>query len=437
MKQIATVLPLVALLAAPVFCFAGDGVPASATNPMWDAPLGIDSLPASYVAGPVWDSNGNAWVAISDSANLIAVQSNGTSGTWKAPHIIGPYAAGPAVGVAVDNAGGFYVTWGTGLVKDSPTPLMLAKYTPSGGWQSPAVIFTSSTSFQKTYPAIDSTGRLVVTLDLGTGISSIASNPAQTSWGSVQMIVPPTGNSAVVSVAANKSGARLALVYLPGGAGSVGLRFSSFNSSTALWSAPTLIAGSLTATFSAGFSYPLAVDETGNVTFLAPVTVGRKQWSVGGFRYESGKWTETNLTSPSGSLPAVDLTGSIVVSPTGVVLAASPLSDGNVGINITAFRYTSGQGWDTELVDHFTPANIPEPCQVAWFESTEPVVTYGRSINPAPPALTSAIYSNGAWGPGPPISGNFTQGWHMAAAPTGEDLLVILANGTFVTFLRP
>jgi hypothetical protein len=58
-------------------------------------------------------------------------------------------------------------------------------------------------------------------------------------------------------------------------------------------------------------------------------------------------------------------------------------------------------------------------------------------MEPGDLVATSAIYSNGAWGPGPPIPGNFEAGWNMSAAPTGEDLLGILSNGVYVTFQRP
>jgi hypothetical protein len=417
--------------------------------PAWDPIVNLDpSSIADPIGGPIFDSSGNAWVVINDAINLVAVQSNGTSGTWQAPHVIGPtlevYAS---VGVAVDQTGGFYVTYGTGLEGGGSSSLMWTKYTPTAGWQAAAQIYSSSSPFGETFPEIDSAGRLVVVFN-SNGISSLASNPTQTSWGAVQTISPATADPILPSVAANTSGTRLALVYLSVTGLQKGLRYTLFNSTTGKWNNLTAVPNSANATFS-GYStlnaYPMAVDASGNITLAAPLLVKSRadsaaitrpttQWSIGGFRYENGVWSMQQLTPLSASLPSLESFGSTALNANGAVLISVPLSDGFEGVNMTVFRYTPGVGWDTEIAAFYDNSSASR-CKVAWFEGTEAVLVYD-----AAGPLLAALYAIGAWGSAPPIPGNFmnVNAPALAAAPTGEDLLgVPQSGGVYVTYLRP
>jgi hypothetical protein len=400
------------------------------------------------IAGPIFDSLGNAWVVISDSTNLVAIESNGVSGTWQTPHIIGPALQGSTdtVGLAVDQAGGFYVTYSPGLTGGNSYPLMWTKYTPAGGWQAAAQIYDSPVFFTETFAEIDSAGRLVVVFNPGYGISSIATNPSQSAWGAVQTISPSTDLPILPSVAANQSGTQLALVYLlQENIIQKGLRFTFFNSTTGEWNASKPVPNSSNVTFT-GYStedaYPIAVDDSGNITLAAELFVGwsdqgiskpSRQYSVGGFRYENGTWSMQELIAPSYSIPNLDNAGSIALNANGAVLISAPLSNGGEGVNITVFRYMPGTGWDTEIAASYDTSGASR-CKVAWFEGTEAVVVY----NAAGPLL-AALYANGVWGSGPTIPGNFMNIDFpaLAGAPTGEDLLGVPLNGVYVTFLRP
>jgi hypothetical protein len=218
----------------------------AASVPMWDPLIQLDATPSARQRGPIFDSLGNAWVVIDNGVNLVAHQSNGNSGTWKPPHIIGPALPGRifTVGVAVDRSGGFYVTWGTGQPSNGSYPLLWTRYSPATGWRAPQVIYTSPSEFSETFPSIDSTGRLVVVFNPD-GIASIATDSSQTTWGPVQILAPPPRTSRVVlpSVAANNSGTRLALVYL---VYPRGLRYAFFNSAAGRWSDAESIPGSET-----------------------------------------------------------------------------------------------------------------------------------------------------------------------------------------------
>ena len=492
MKRSSAVHSLIALVAMPAVCLAGEGVfmstmddgstiarnasgavlwqnyninsgtatraarpPGNNTSagPAWDDPPTVldSSLTGSFIAGPIFDSFGNAWVVINDPVNLLAIQSVGTSGTWQAPHIIGsslPTGAG-TVGLSVDQAGGFYVTYGTyATAGDTSNPLMWTKYTPAAGWLTPALIYNSPTYFTETFPSIDSAGRLVVVFNAN-GISSIASNPSQTSWGAVQTISPATADPILPSVAANKSGTRLALVYLLTGRG---LSYTFFNSTTGQWNRSALVPGSQLATFTAygtENAFPIAVDESGNVTLASSILAKARnadddsatarptlKYTIGGFRYEGGQWTTQQLLAPSASSPATDQFGSIALNASGVVLISVPTWDGSTGVNISLFRYTPGQGWDTEIAAHYN-STTGSRCSVAWFESTEAVVVYADHALPA--SLAAALYSNGSWGSAPAIPGNFPDvaAPKLAGAPSGEALLGVPYTAVYATFLRP
>ena len=157
---------------------------------------------------------------------------------------------------------------------------------------------------------------------------------------------------------------------------------------------------------------------------------------VGGFRYEGGQWTTQQLLTPSASSPATDQFGSIALNANGAVLISVPTWDGSTGVNISLFRYTPGQGWDTEIAAHYN-STTGSRCAVSWFESTEAVVVYADHTLPA--SLAAALYSNGAWGSAPAIPGNFPDvaAPKLAGAPSGEALLGVPYTAVYATFLRP
>src|ERR1700685_1642548 len=54
--------------------------PSSETVPAWDPLTDLYSCaPCDMMAGPIFDSLGNAWVVVNSPTNLIAIQSNGVS----------------------------------------------------------------------------------------------------------------------------------------------------------------------------------------------------------------------------------------------------------------------------------------------------------------------------------------------------------------------
>jgi hypothetical protein len=397
-------------LAAPVICAAGP-LP-SPSLALWDPLTKLDA-PGHYLRGPVFDSLGNAWVVVDNGVNLTAHQSNGTSGTWKAPHIIGPSLPNRTytVGLVADRAGGVYISYGTGLPGSGSFPLMWTKYTPAGGWRTPALIHTSPHDFTETFALLDSAGRMVIVFNAN-GVASVASTPGQTSWGPVQTIAPPPRyfRVSMPSVAANRSGTRLALVYWtdPAGLRSRGLRYAFFDSATGRWSDSQPIPGAENATFSsysAENAFPVAVDEQGNVSLVCAILKGL--FTVGGFRYEAGQWTLTQLLPWSRAAPDPATFGSTAIRADGTVLVTLATNFDADTTNVSVFRHTPGQGWRTEVAATYK-STIVSRCAVAWFNGDGAVVVY-QDYSGSAPLLRAAVYANGVWASGPPISGRFRQ----------------------------
>lgn len=423
--------------AGPALALAAPSSSVAATA-AWDPYTTLNPVPESMVIGPVFDSLGNAWVVIGDNVNLTAVQWDHTTGTWQAPHILGPAGnqAIRSVGLAVDQAGSVYITYNAGSTTgQAPYALMWAKYSPSAGWQDPALAYNSPFGVAATQPAIDSMGRLVMAFNSTSKLSSIVYNPATSSWGGLQNFDQRNETPLLPTLAANKGGTRIALVYLGRG----GMKYMFFNSATGQWDSPALIPGSQFSTFSVGGTlsfYPVAVDEDGNVT-LATTTYLLGFYSVSGFRYENGQWTATSLLPPSRRTTVVDNFGSIAVNTMGEVLVAAPGNAGSIGSAIRVFRYKPDQGWKTETAATYPSGRVGR-CKIAWFQSDQAVVTYPGADDSD--GSQNALYSNGAWAPGPHLPGTtvtFFPG--MATAPNGDVLFTLseTADGDLATWLRP
>lgn len=418
---------------------------ASATQPTWDPLTTLDADKSSDLIGPVFDSLGNAWVVVSDSVNLMAIQSNGTSGTWKTPHVIAAARIDyPSVGIAVDRAGGVYVVYLGTYPEGGPYPLMWTKYTPAAGWSAPMLAYSSPQGWGNINPVLDSTGRLVITFDAN-GVTSVVCNPTTLSCGGAQIVEPDSSDPLLPTAAGNQSGSRLVLTYL---LYKRGLRYSFFNSSTGQWDPPATVPNSQGATFVSYGSrsyFPLAVDESGNVTLVTALRLAPGIFNAGGFRYENGVWTMTRLARSSRTTPPFEA-GSIAVNNAGEVLAAVPANAGYPNPGSTAidvYRFRPGVGWKAEVAGFYESSTVNK-CTVAWFLSGEAVVVYAGGPVGTSKTEQSSIYSNGAWAPGPPIPGPwFTTYPSAATAPTtGEVVLGLEPNllgdgGTVATWLRP
>lgn len=407
----------------------------------WDPYTTLDPAQNSVVIGPVFDSLGNAWVLEGVDGSLNAIEWDHSSGTWQPPHSLGPVAKGGEAttgAIAVDRVGGVYFTYNAGTSNgQAPFPLMWAKYSPSTGWQAPALAYSSPDAVAGTQAAVDPMGRLVVVFSSAGVISSIVYNPATSSWGGLQNLQYNKRIDGVVpTLATNRSGTRIALAYL---AVARGMQYTFFNSTTGQWDPIQAIPDSRFSTFSFGGAltfFPMAVDEPGNVT-LVTATYLLGFYGASGFRYENGQWTTTKLIPPSQRETIPDGLGSVAINPSGEVLVAATANAGSSSNKISIFRYRPGIGWNTETAATY-PSSRGTKCSVAWFQSTQAVVTYPGADDTD--GLQNAIYTNGVWSPGPHLPGHEQTFYPGMATGLNGDVLLTLSEtsaGSLATWLRP
>jgi hypothetical protein len=448
MNQYVTILRQILRFA--LFCTACVGAfSITAHAQVWTPYTTLDAYVATGSVGPVFDSLGNAWVATNDNVNFSIVEYEASSGTWQAPHVLGPWiydgSSYPTAAIVADQSGDVYVIYNSS--QGGAGTLTWAKYTPASGWSAPAVIYNSTYSFGEVMAAFDSAGHLVVVFVSELGIWNVVYDVAKSSWGEVETLASPSGSEELLvpSMAANTSGTRLALVYLSydnqGRNSGYSLEYSFFDSSRAQWDkfAPIPNSKEATAGSYSGVDnyYPIAVDSSGNVTLATALYVGHLEWQVGGFRYENGAWQMTVLTPVLNSEPAVDTFGSIAQSPSGTVLIAAPYYNG-VNTVMGAFLYTPGVGWDTETAAVQSGTGVTRN-GVAWYQSDEAVVVYDNTGGEG-----VALYSNGAWSSGPAIPNGYATGLPgIGTAPNGNVLFIMssafldFSYGLVATWLEP
>lgn len=425
----------------PALAASPNPLSAVAATAAWDPYTTLDPAQNSVVIGPVFDSLGNAWVLEGADGSLNAIEWDHSSGTWQPPHSLGPVAKGGEAttgAIAVDRVGGVYFTYNAGSSNgQAPFPLMWAKYSPSAGWQAPALAYSSPDAVAGTQAAVDPIGRLIVVFSSAGVISSIVYNPATSSWGGLQNLQYNKRLDGVVpTLATNRSGTRIALAYL---VVARGMQYTFFNSTTGQWDPIQAIPDSRFSTFSFGGAlafFPMAVDESGDVT-LVTATYLLGFYGASGFRYENGQWTTTKLIPPSQREIDPDAFGSVAINSSGEVLVAAPGSAGSGSAKITAFRYKPGSGWTTETAVTYPLSRVTK-CSVAWFQTNQAVITYAGATDSD--GLQTAMYTNGVWVPGPHLPGNAQTFYPGMATGADGDVLLTLSEtpaGSLATWLRP
>ena len=107
----------------------------------------------------------------------------------------------------------------------------------------------------------------------------------------------------------------------------------------------------------------------------------------------------------------------------------------NGAIRVNAFRFTPGQGWDTEVAARYFNASISRT-RVAWVGAGgQAVAIY---YNPTVGRLKTVVYANGGWFLSRAIR-RTPEAFFLEAgtAVSGEVLLVIKLDDVAVTWLRP
>ncbi len=416
-------------------------------EPAWGPLTTIDSsITYDPPATPQFDPMNNAWVVNLDNeeTTLAVIESSGVAGLWQNRQAIagsGLELEGPPA-MAIDPSGTVHVVCRN---ISSGQYQIIYSSNAGGAWQPPQVIYSSPYFFQNIDLATDSAGDVIVVFDRAsqsTGLPqgwSIVYSSATGSWGPAQVISPPSQGFFLPSMAQSPDGSAVLLVYT-GGAG-VGLYYQFFDTGSQAWQTAASLSGTSQASFSSlsvGTKYPLTLDSFGNATLIVPFynSPDGDDYELVGLRYVNGSWANRTTLIPWGpSTRDGDILdfGSIAQNKQGDVLAVGAAFSATRQ-TINAYRFTAGNGWDTEDVTELS-VNAPDShLGVAWFEwSGEAVVSYF-----APVGLTTVMYMGGSWSYSPAVGEPAEISDALVTAPTGQVLLTTLSDTgyTQATWLR-
>jgi hypothetical protein len=419
----------------------------TASAQTWSPVTLIGTYNGEFPSAPAFDSAGNAWVGLlyldtsTQQYTMQAVQSNGSSGTWQQPVTLlqSNLLWGPPA-VIVDHFGAATLLYSV-FPFGGMYQLQSFRYVPGEGWRGPFTVNSSSSFMAVVGTAVDSNNNLVVVFCQGSPSGnvppystwSIIYSSATGTWGTPQRLSSPNASTAVWSLASDPAGANIMLVYTSKVGPAQDIYSWKYVPATQSWAGAAVPGTSKPQFFNpngvGGFGhFPLAMDSSGNATLLADFVVKGLggPCTIYGFRYENGRWGEGVPLLPLQPAPAeaMDYLGAIAVDRSGIAVGALATSRGNG--TVYAFRYTPGQGWDTETVGA-NSTYPPLPTQVAFLGSTagEAVVVYGTETG-----ITSSVYLNGVWTATAPITNSPTYPVPLARAPSGQDLLVFENNFT-------
>ena len=418
---------------------ADAGTATTVAGPTWDALLPLSTTPHGYFVGPVFDSAGDAWALVYDTT-LRVLRSSGATGSWAAPvTLLDPLGDAFNPQIAVDAAGNVSVVYWSG----GYSQLTAFHYSSATGWQGPEVAYSSAgpVFFGAINLATDSANNLVVVFDQMSAESrseawTIVYSRATGTWGAAQQLSAPGRDAFLQTVAQSKDGSTIMLAYLQDFPGEGRVYSHVWAASSRSWRpAQRLPAATKLVDYGIAFlwsRFPLTVDASGDATLLAPLS-----GAIYGFRYEGGRWKRGTQLLETFIQFMLDY-GDAAVNDSGVVLGAMTNFSPEGTQTLWIFRFTPGEGWNTEMAAEISTPNNFSRCRVAWFgASGEAVATYQDS------ELRSVVYTDGAWSRFPTIPGALSTASHeTATAPTGEVLLLLDATdadpptGIVATWLR-
>ncbi|PWU05011.1 MAG: hypothetical protein C5B51_15725 [Terriglobia bacterium] len=418
----------------------------------WD-PLSTISTTYTQILSPVsFDAANNAWVEIADfQGNAALAQSTGTSGAWQPPVLV-PGAS--SVIMVVTPASVVH------LIRQAPngsnTDIAWNRYIPGTGFTTPQVLYSDPPGVLPRADAVlDASGNLVMVFE-GPGSTdslphawSMVYTAATGTWGAAREISPPGQDAWAVTLGRSADGNHILLLYESIYNVPYGLYSQEYLAGSQTWAAPKQVPGTVHAADAAGGRLPFALDNAGNATLITPLSSVQRfpgqfpLMALYGFRYEGGKWgpgtqlSNWSRTTVVGPVP--------IINSSGVVLAPAFISSDPSGVTVGVYRFTPGQGWQTEAKLQAT--SFAGNLAVAWFGSSgQAVLVYVVIVDNSTEQLVSVMNTNGIWSSLVPVAmpGGFIHQVSLGTAPTGQVVAVLDygPNGganvaTAATWLRP
>ena len=394
---------------------------------------------------PLFDSQGNAWVIntylSSGDYELQVRRSNGHDGSWGPLETISDstnYVSGPEGTIDLDDNI-------TIVFRDiqSGYKLYAMRYEPSGGWSGPNLVFSTGTFFQTIEAGGDQHGNVAAILDPASAVWSAVYDASSGTWGSAHQVSPTGYGTMLPTVAANRAGNGLYLIYRVTSGGPLGLYAHRFDSDAKSWGPAELLPGTSTVSFSGAgpaSRYPATVDPFGEATVF---------WQSGSpcgvyaSRTEAGIWQSAHELLAPGPY-AADMENFSHAESSEFGDAFGVLTRYEAGyIHFYAFSYRVGIGWDPPYNPYTYGFNFTTRSRIAPYRGAHAVATLFAPQS-GTPQLTSLLYDGTSWQDGLlDVPENWPAFFQEIKADQGEPLLVFEAEelvgdnfGIWATWLR-
>jgi hypothetical protein len=251
------------------------------------------------------------------------------------------------------------------------------RYEPGSGWGPLTPIYSTPTFFQAVEVAADADGDVVVINDLNGPAKSVRSvyyDASSGTWGSPVQVSPDGYDTLLPTVAQNKDGSVVYLIYRVSGGGPPGVYGHRWDGDKNVWGPAEFVPGSQDVGFStAGASsrFPLTVGGDGEATLLWQT---RTPYTIYASRTQGGVWQAPHEVLPPSSYSiSIENFSYIDSNEAGDVIGAFTRWEGPN--NFYAFRYDHATGWRDVVNPYTSSVNLVTRVRVAFHNGARAVGT--------------------------------------------------------------
>ncbi|MGD8453610.1 MAG: hypothetical protein PVJ57_17485 [Phycisphaerae bacterium] len=357
--------------------------------------------------GPVFDSEGNAWLLIVHSASsgktITVRRSDGHTGTWQPADVLletTNYIGRCGITITPDDE---VIVMYRRLA--SSQQIQIIRYIPGTGWTSPETPY-SGAFFQSPEVAADSDGNVIVSFDgppnNSTMYTAIYDADAGT-WAAATQLSPADSTARLPTLVQNEDGTAIyALYWVSSGTATPGIYAHRFDSATKTWLAGVHLDQSDGASFPGGigpFTRLLAVaNRAGEATVCYEIGDG----SIQANRTAAGVWQRADPLLPA-NVDDADLQNFAggATGPTGdTFLVFQRCEIHTTGLdNVWTLLFDGATGsWQTPSVAYSDTSTITTRTRIAFRGGDHAVATF-RGAQAGEFQITSALFDGTTWSP--------------------------------------
>ncbi len=346
--------------------------------PYWEDDVVVTPPPGSgadTIAPLIVDSSGNAWMInrrLGSGNELLRVRRfDRAAGVWGPLTTISDtttYADQPEGTIDGDDNL-------TIVFRDisSGYRMYAIRHEPGSGWGPLTPIFSTPSFFQALEVASDAEGDVVLINDFRqnqdtTTVRSVFYDAVSGTWGSPVQVSPDGYDTMLPTLAQNKAGTSLYLVYRVTGGGPVGLYGHRWDGAANAWGPAEYIPDSQTPGFSsvgASSRFPLTVGGDGEATLLWRT---RSPYTVYTSRTQDGTWQAPHEVLPPGSWSTnIENFAYIDSNADGDVMGAIMRWEGFDANHFYTFRYDHATGWRDVEIPYTSSLNLVTRVRVVFY----------------------------------------------------------------------